>query len=305
MKISLMGCGKVGAAVAYTAMWKGLAREMVLVDVSAEKARGEMLDILQCQAFAPAMKVKVGDAAATAGSDIVVITAGVPRKADEPRVLLLSRNAGVVAGLVRDAVKYSPDCLLFIITNPLDVMVQLAYQVSNFPAGRVIGMGTVLDTFRYRSHIGEAFHVDAKDVDAYVIGEHGETMVPITTGIRVRGIPLADFPGYDDVLLERVVGDVIRASGEVIALKGGTVFAPATAASAVLESIVLDSSAVLPVCTYNQDYGVAVSLPTTVSRTGAGKAFSIAMSAKEEALLARSVDNIKAFVADMKAGMGG
>lgn len=305
MKIAFLGSGKVGAAVAYTTALKGLAHEIVMVDAFADKAHGEALDIMQAQAFCPQTRVRHGDIAATAGSDIVVISAGIPRKADEPRVLLLSRNAALIADLVRQAVALSPDCIIFMITNPLDVMTQLAYQVSGLPAGRVIGMGTVLDTARYRSHLAAAFGVSAEDLDAYVIGEHGETMVPLTSGISLRGVPLAALPTFDNGKLDKVVADVIAASGQVIGLKGGTVFAPAASATAVLEAIIQDSRAVLPVCTYNATHGVSISLPTIVGRGGAGPVFEIAMSAAEKEKFAASLANIKKYVAELDGALGG
>ena len=299
MKISVVGCGKVGSTVAYTALLKNLVDELVLVDVSADKATGEALDVLQCRAFAPQANVRQGLLPDTAGSDIVVITAGIPRKADEPRVLLLSRNAALIGDIVRQVVQHSPRCILFMITNPLDVMTQLALKASGLPSERVIGMGTVLDTSRYRSYIAREFALDARDVDAYVIGEHGETMVPVKTGIHVRGIPLEQWPGYDPSILDRLVEEVIAASGRVIALKGGTVFAPAVAACAVLEALVHDSQAVLPVCTFQEQLGVCVSLPTVVGRSGAGKVLALPISPAEEKLFAASVENIHSYVKDL------
>ena len=299
MKISVVGCGKVGSTVAYTALLKNLVDEIVLVDVSADKATGEALDILQCRAFAPQASVRQGLMEDTAGSDIVVITAGIPRKADEPRVLLLSRNAALISDIVRQAVRYSPGCILFMITNPLDVMTQLAFKASGLPRERVIGMGTVLDTSRYRSYIARDFGLDARDVDAYVIGEHGETMVPVKTGIRVRGILLEQWPGFSPRVLDLLVEEVIAASGRVIALKGGTVFAPAVAACAVLESLIRDSHAVLPVCTYQENLGICVSLPTVVGRSGAGKVFDLQLSTEEQGLFAASAENIRSYVKDL------
>ena len=301
MKISVVGCGKVGSTVAYTALLKSLTDDIVLVDASCDKAKGEALDVLQCRAFAPQARVRQGEMADTADSNIVVVTAGIPRKADEPRVLLLSRNAALIGDIVKQAVGFSPNCILFMITNPLDVMTQLAFKASGLPRERVIGMGTVLDTSRYRSSLARDFGADARDIDAYVIGEHGETMVPVKTGIRVRGIPLDKWPGYSPEALDSVVSEVIAASGQVIALKGGTVFAPAVSACAVLEALVRDSNAVLPVCTYQEKLGVCVSVPTIVNRAGAKQVVDLPLSADEDRLFAKSVDNIRSYVKDLTA----
>ena len=299
MKISVVGCGKVGSTVAYTALLKGLTDDIVLVDASCDKARGEALDLLQCRSFAPQANIRQGQLADTAGSGIVVVTAGIPRKADEPRVLLLSRNAALIGDIVRQVAQYSPNCILFMITNPLDVMTQLAFKASGLPRERVIGMGTVLDTSRYRASLARDFGADARDIDAYVIGEHGETMVPIKTGIRVRGIPLEKWPGFSAEKLDLVVNEVIAASGQVIALKGGTVFAPAVSACAVLEALVRDSHAVLPVCTYQEELGICVSLPTIVKRAGAKQVVALPISSEETQQFAKSVENIRSYVKDL------
>lgn len=299
MKISFIGAGKVGVAVAYTTAVKGLAQEIVLTDVASDKAQGEALDILQGQAFCPQADIKHGLIEDTSNSDIVVISAGIPRKADEPRVMLLSRNAGLIADITKKVVALSPNCIILMITNPLDVMTQLAYQSSGLPAGRVIGMGTVLDTARYRSYLARHFKIDARDLDAYVVGEHGETMVPLVSNISSKGIPLVNLPNYDAAAVMRIANEVRAASGRVIALKGGTVFAPAMSAYAILEAIAQDSRQILPVSTFNSNYGTAVSLPTVISRQGAGPTLVLPMSQAEEAALAHSVANIKTYLKEI------
>lgn len=300
MKISFIGSGKVGVALAYTTALKGLTQEILLSDVSADKAYGEALDLLQCQAFCPQARITHGQIRDTANSDIVVISAGIPRRADEPRVMLLSRNASLIAAIVKEAVALSPQCILLIITNPLDVMTHLAYQVSGLPAERVIGMGTVLDTARYRSYLAQHFSVDARDIDAYVIGEHGETMVPLTGNITIKGVPLATLPAYDNTVITRIGQEVEAASGQVIALKGGTVYAPAASACEILGAIVNDDRKVLPVSTFNSRYKTAVSLPTVVGRHGAGPVLNIPMSPSETTAFAHSVANIKRYVDELE-----
>lgn len=300
MKISFIGSGKVGVAAAYTAALKGLAQEILLTDASADKAYGEALDLLQCQAFCPQARITHGQIRDTANSDIVVISAGIPRRADEPRVMLLSRNASLIAAIVKEAVALSPQCILLIITNPLDVMTHLAYQVSGLPAERVIGMGTVLDTARYRSYLAQHFSVDARDIDAYVIGEHGETMVPLTGNITIKGVPLATLQAYDNTVITRIGQEVEAASGQVIALKGGTVYAPAASACEILGAIVNDDRKVLPVSTFNNRYKTAVSLPTVVGRHGAGPVLNIPMSPSETTAFAHSVANIKRYVDELE-----
>lgn len=299
MKITFVGCGKVGAAVAFTACQQGLADQIVMIDATADKARGEALDLMQCRAFLPQTDITAGTFADSAGSDIVVISAGIPRKADEPRVMLLSRNATLIAELVKQAIRYSPNCILFMVTNPLDVMTDLARKVSGLPPERVIGMGTVLDTARYRSYIAAAFDLDARDVDAYVIGEHGETMVPLKQTVTVRGLPLSSFATDVPAKLDAIAAKVIAASGRVIALKGGTVFAPAVSACSVLTAIVRNTQQVLPVATYHAELGVTISLPTLVGREGAYHVLPLALSPAEREMFDRSVATVRSFCEQM------
>ena len=300
MKISFIGSGKVGVALAYSTALKGLAQEILLSDVSADKAYGEALDLLQCQAFCPQARIKHGQIQDTANSDITVISAGIPRRADEPRVMLLSRNASLIADIVKEVVALSPQCILLIITNPLDVMTHLAYQVSGLPAERVMGLGTVLDTARYRSYLAQHFNVDARDIDAYVIGEHGETMLPLTANISIKGVPLDNLPTYDNATIKRIGSEVQAASGQVISLKGGTVYAPAASACEILGAIVNDERKVLPVSTFNSRYRTAVSLPTIVGRHGAGPVLDIPMLPSEATAFAHSVANIKRYADELE-----
>lgn len=300
MKISFIGSGKVGVALAYSTALKGLAQEILLSDVSADKAYGEALDLLQCQAFCPQARIKHGQVQDTANSDITVISAGIPRRADEPRVMLLSRNASLIADIVKEVVALSPQCILLIITNPLDVMTHLAYQVSGLPAERVMGLGTVLDTARYRSYLAQHFNVDARDIDAYVIGEHGETMLPLTANISIKGVPLDNLPTYDNATIKRIGSEVQAASGQVISLKGGTVYAPAASACEILGAIVNDERKVLPVSTFNSRYRTAVSLPTIVGRHGAGPVLDIPMLPSEATAFAHSVANIKRYADELE-----
>lgn len=301
MKISFLGSGKVGSAIAYTVALNGLATEIVMTDAFMEKAYGESLDILEGQAFSPQAKIMYGTIKDTANSDILVVTAGTPRKADEPRVMLLSRNAGLLAQLVKEAVSLSPNSIILVVTNPLDVMTYLAYCVSGFPANRVLGLGTVLDTARYRSYLATQFNLDARDLDAYVIGEHGETMVPVTSNITVKGIPLNQIPCFDQEALHQTANEVISASGRVIGLKGGTVFAPAASATAIIKAIVTDSQTVLPVCSYHSKYDLSVSLPTIIDRSGAGPVLELPLSPEEESAFEHSIKNIRAFLSDLKS----
>ncbi len=299
MKISIIGSGKVGATLAYAAVMKGLVRQIVLVDAQAERAQGEALDILQCQAFTHQTKISYGSITDTANSDIVVITAGIPRRSGETRDMLMSKNAKLIADIVRQVADCSPQCILFMVTNPLDVMTQLAYQISGFPVARVIGMGTVLDTARYRAQIAAAFAVDARDVDAYVIGEHGDSMTPVLSNIRVKGLPLSDMPDFSSKRLEKIAQEVICAGKHVIELKGATVYAPATSACRVLEAIVHDSQAILPVCTFNERYNVCVSMPTIVDRKGAGKVFDLQLNPTEQEQFAKSINSIRTSIREL------
>lgn len=295
MKVSIIGGGgRVGSNAAYALQLGGLAKEIAIVDVAEELAQGEALDLRHGASIAGSQKIYAGGYDAVAGSDVVIITAGLRRKPDESRLDLINRNVVLFKGILGELtkIKLAANGIILVVSNPVDILTHLAVEALGLPSNRVIGLGTVLDTTRFRSLLSEYFEADPTDVDALIIGEHGDSMVPIWSSATINGVPLRSFPNYDE---ERVKGifDFTKKSGaEVIRLKGGAGYAVGLAIKLVVDAIILDKKAILPVSSLMKGYkgisGVCFSVPTVVGRGGAEKLIDIALTDDEQSALISS-----------------
>jgi L-lactate dehydrogenase len=295
MRIAIVGgAGRVGATAAFALQTAGLGREIVLVDVMAEAAQGEALDLRHGAAAAGAQHFAAGGPDLAAGADLVVITAGLRRKPDETRLQLIGRNTALFKGILADlrSVHLAEGAILLVVTNPVDILTHLAATTSGLPESRVIGLGTVLDTLRFRSLLGERLGVDPARVDALILGEHGDSMVPIWSSATANGVPLASFTGGDMSPLHRVFEQTRTAGAEVIRLKGGAGYAVALAVAQVVAAIARDAHSVLPVSTLQRGAlgisDVCLSLPTVVGRAGVERVIEPALSDDEAAALQKS-----------------
>lgn len=295
MKVSIIGgAGRVGSNAAYALQLGGLVREIALVDVALEPAQGEALDLRHGAALAAAQKIYAGGAEAIDGSDIVVITAGLRRKPDESRLELINRNVTLFRGILEDVkkAKLPEGALILVVSNPVDILTQLTVDAKIVPNERVIGLGTLLDTTRFRSILAEHFNVDPTLVDALILGEHGDSMVPIWSSAGINGVPLDGFPGYDKATVEGIFDFTKKSGAEVIKLKGGAGYAVALAIRELVHAVVLDKRAPLPVSTFQTGAmgikNICLSLPTIVGRAGAMGIVEISVSDAEKDALANS-----------------
>ncbi|MEN6519640.1 MAG: lactate dehydrogenase [Armatimonadota bacterium] len=288
MKVSIIGGGgRVGSNAAFTLQLGGLVREMALVDVALDQAKGEALDLRHGTSLVAAQKIYAGGSEAIDGSDIVVITAGLRRKPDESRLELMNRNAGLFRSILSDvkSAKLPDGAIIVVVSNPVDIMTQLAVDTGIVPANRVIGLGTLLDTTRFRSLLAEYFNVAPKDVNALILGEHGDTMVPVWSSAAIGSVPISAFPGYDEEKVKAVFDFTNKSGAEVIRLKGGAGYAVGLAIRELVHAIIRDEQAVLPVSTHQTGAlgieGVCLSLPTVIGRTGVKEVVSIAVNDTE------------------------
>jgi len=297
-KVSIIGAGNVGSHVAVYAAGRDIC-DAVLLDINAEMARGKGLDITQAMAMANVDTVVTGtgDYADTAGSDVVVITAGLARKPGMSRDDLLNINADIVAEATVNAVKHSPDCILVVVTNPINTMAQLAWEVSGLPKKRVIGMAGVLDSARFKAFIAQELGVGASRVQSMVLGDHGEEMVPLVDHCQVDGKPISGMMSEEriDAMVERVR----HGGSEIVSLlkSGSAYYAPATAVVEVVECILRNHKKLMP-CTVllEGEYGFSgqfVGVPTLIGRNGVEKVVQIDLSDKERAALEVSVGHIR------------
>lgn len=288
MKVSIIGGGgRVGSTAAFTLQLGGLVREIALVDVMRDQAEGEALDLRHGTSLITSQKIYAGGPEAIDGSDIVTITAGLRRKPDESRLELMNRNTGLFRSILDDIknAKLPDGAIIIVVSNPVDIMTQLAVDANIVPKERVIGLGTLLDTTRFRSLLSEYFEVDPTDVNALILGEHGDTMVPVWSCATIGGAPIARFPGYDKEKVKGIFDFTNKSGAEVIRLKGGAGYAVGVAIRELVHAIILDNQAVLPVSCYQTGAlgidGVCLSLPTVIGRTGAKKIVDIAVDETE------------------------
>jgi len=308
-KVTVVGSGNVGASCAVRLADKGLA-DIVVVDILEGVPQGKALDILQSGPVG-AVDVKVAggnDYAATENSDIVVLTAGFPRKPGMSRDDLLWANYDIVKATVEQAVKYSPNCFLIVVTNPLDAMCHVAYTVSGFPKHRVMGMAGILDTSRFRTFIAQALDVSVEDVTAFVLGGHGDTMVPLVRYSSVAGIPLTDL--LDGETIDKLVKRTRDGGAEIVKyLKTGSAYyAPSAAAVEMVEAILMDRKRVLPCSALLQgEYGVNdlfVGVPIKLGAQGIEKIFEAKLTEQELAALHKSAAAVKELVDVMAPKLG-
>ena len=308
-KVTVVGAGNVGANLAVNIAHKELA-DVVLVDVVEGVPQGKGLDMLQSGPIEgyDVMVTGANDYEPTANSDIVVITAGFPRKPGMSRDDLLLANFEVVKTATEQAAKYSPDSILVLVTNPLDAMCWTALQVSKFSKNRVVGMAGVLDTARFRTFIAQELQVSVENVTAVVLGGHGDTMVPLVRLSSVSGIPLTEL--LDQATLDRLVQRTRDGGAEIVKyLKTGSAYyAPSAAAVEMVESILKDKRKVLPCAAYLEgEYGINglfVGVPVKLGSRGIEKIYEIKLTADETAALKKSASAVEELVGVMKTKMG-
>ncbi|MCC7104756.1 MAG: malate dehydrogenase [Chloroflexi bacterium] len=290
MKISMVGSGRVGSTTLFNLLLEGLAQELVVVDILTERAQGEALDLLHGTHLSHRCKIYQADYDGTAGSDICIITAGIPRAPGETRLDLLKKNVALMDGVLEQLTKYSKDAFIIMVANPVDV---LTYQaIKRVGPAKVIGTGTLLDSTRFRSLLGDRLNVSPDQIYAYMLGEHGDSMAAITSSATAAGMPLAQFPGYSKEMVDDVVHQTRFGGAEVIKKKGGTFYAVAPMITALVRAIVNDERRVIPVSTI-LDTGflgmrdASLSLPTLIGKHGREAIVPPPMDQSEqEALLA-------------------
>lgn len=297
-KVTVVGAGFVGATAAQRLVEKQLA-DVVLIDIVEGLPQGKALDMMQSAAVEGFDTHIIGtnDYQDTANSDVVIITAGIARKPGMSRDDLLNTNSQIVGGLTEQIAKYSPNAIIIVVSNPLDVMTQLAWRKSGFPANRVIGMAGVLDSARYARFIAEALECSIKDVRAMVLGGHGDTMVPVPQYSTVNGIPITELLPKDKI--EAINTRTKNGGAEIVSLlkTGSAYYAPSSSAVAMAEAVLLDSNRILPCCALlSGEYGVNdlyCGVPVALGKNGVNKIIPLDLSAEELSALQNSVAAVR------------
>ena len=290
-KISIIGAGSIGATTAFALLQKGVAREIVINDINQEKALGEVLDLMHGSSLCRPCNVTLGTLEDTKDSDVVIITAGLNQKPGETRLDLVDKNYSIFKDFIPKIAKASPNAILLVVSNPVDVLAYMTYKLSGFPKERVIGSGTVLDTARLRSLLGKYFEIDGRTVDGFVMGEHGDSEFVPWSSLRIGTIPVKSFSEqysieWDKETEKVIAEDVKNCAYEVINRKGATAFAVAVALVRKVEAFFRDEKTILTVSTLLDDYcGVSdtyLSVPTVVGKNGVEKVLSVDFSDEEK-----------------------
>jgi malate dehydrogenase len=291
MKVSVIGAGNVGATCADVLAYKEIANEVVLLDIKEGVSEGKALDIWQKAPIDLYDTRTVGatnDYTKTANSDVVVITSGLPRKPGMTRDDLIQTNAQIVNSVTEQVIKYSPSAIIIVVSNPLDVMTYAAHVTSKLPRTKVIGMAGILDTARYRAFLADALQCSPKDIQAMLLGGHGDTMVPLPRYTTVSGIPVTEL--LDAATLDAIVQRTINGGGELVKLMGTSAwYAPGSAAAQMVEAIVRDQRRIFPCCiSLEGEFGINncyLGVPVVLGKNGVEKVLELQLNAEEKALL--------------------
>ena len=307
-KIVVIGAGNVGEAIAYTLMVRVQANDIVLVDINEDSAKGAALDIAHGTSFFKQVWVRQGGYEECADAQVIIVTAGIARKPGQTRLELAKTNVSIIKGITENIMKYAENPLIIVVSNPADIMTMAVRQVSGLPSERVIGTGTSLDTARFRHNLSEQLQVNVEDVNAYVLGEHGDSQVPIFSSANIGGCPLEVYASEVGVTLnyQEIAERTKNGGAEVIGLKGATFYGIAMAVSNIVETIMKDDNALLPVAHVLDDSfgdwaGVAVSLPCRIGWDGIVQTHKIPMNEEEKEKMDKSVQILKEFAEEALA----
>jgi malate dehydrogenase len=299
MKITVVGAGNVGATCADVLAYREVANEIVLVDIKEGLAEGKALDIWQKSPIDLYDSRTIGstnDYSKSAKSDVVVITSGLPRKPGMTRDDLIGTNSGIVKTVTENIIKHSPNAIIIVVSNPLDVMTYQAHLTSKLPRTRVIGMAGILDTARYRAFLAEALNVSPKDIQALLLGGHGDTMVPLPRYTTVSGIPVTELISTEK--LNAIIERTKTGGGELVKLMGTSAwYAPGSAAAQMVEAIVKDQRRILPVCMQlDGEYGIKncyLGVPVILGKNGVERVIELELNSAERELLETSRKHVK------------
>ena len=305
VRVAVVGVGNVGATFAYALLLSGLASEIVLIDANRAKAEGEAMDLNHTVPFTYSTRVWAGDYADCAGASVTIFAAGAGQKPGETRLDLIRKNAAIWREIVPEVVKHNPDGILLIATNPVDALTYVAWKLSGFPAERVIGSGTILDTARFRYLLSQHFGVDARSIHAYIIGEHGDSEVPVWSLANIAGMRLAEFceaqkRPHDRQAMEEIFLQTRDAAYRIIERKGATYYAVAAGLMRITQAILRNQSTVLSVSSLINDYygmsDVYFSLPAVIDRGGVENVLRLELSPDEIEKLRHSAGMLKAVI---------
>ncbi len=307
-KVSIIGAGNVGSTYAFALTMRGLAREIVIVDLNKKKAEGECMDINHGLSLAYPAEIRAGGYPECADSDLVVITAGAKQKPGQSRVDLVQANTEIFKKIIPEVTKYAQDAVVLVVTNPVDILTYVTLKISGLPKNRVFGSGTVLDTSRFRYLISEHCEVDPRNVHAYIIGEHGDSELPVWSNADIGGMHIEKYcplcRNFDhcrrEEKLDEIFQNVKDAAYKIIDAKGATYYAIALALVRITEAILRDENSILPISTLISGYygidDVCLGIPSIVNKTGVEHFLKLELSESEQKAFVHSAETLKKII---------
>ena len=300
-KCAIIGAGGVGSTTAFTLVQSGLFNEIVIIDVNKNKAEGEALDIAHGIQFTNPVNIYSGDYKDLADAYLVIVTAGANQMPGETRIDLINKNASIFKKIIPSITEYNKDCILLIVSNPVDILTMLALELSGFPKERVLGSGTVLDTSRLRYLLSKKLEVDSKNIHAFIIGEHGDSELAVWSNADIAGVHIEDYckniSDSCDINLEEILNEVRGSAYNIIEKKGSTFYGVAMAVKRIAQAIIRDEYSILPVSHFlNGEYGienVCLGIPSLICREGVKKIIPINLNEKEKTYLTESANTLK------------
>jgi len=299
-KVTVVGAGNVGASCAEYIAVRGIASEVVILDIKENFAEGKALDLMQTATlnkFESRVSGSTNDYAKTAGSDVVVITSGIPRKPGMTREELIGINAGIVKGVTENLLKHSPNAIVIVVSNPMDTMTYLALSDSKLPKNRIIGMGGILDSARFKCYLSQALNCSPNDLEGMVIGGHGDTtMIPLTRLASYKGVPVSQLLSED--VLKKVAADTMVGGATLTGMLGTSAwYAPGAAVASLVDSIINDQKKLYPCCVaLDGEYGqkdICLGVPVVIGKNGWEKIVDVKLNAEEQAAFAKSADAVR------------
>lgn len=293
-KIAIIGAGAVGSTTAYALMLRNLAAEIMLIDINDLRCKGEMLDLSDTLSFSVSSNINMGTAQDARNADIIIFSAGIPQKPGQSRTELLATNKRVVQAVFKELQPINPNTIIIMVTNPVDSLTLLAQNINGLPRTQIFGTGTLLDSLRLQGLIARALGVAEQSIDAYVLGEHGDSQFVAWSCAHVAGTPIALFDNMTKEKLTALEKATRQKAIDIIACKGATYYGIAACVSLMCESIIFNQKRVLPLSTYHENLGVCLSLPVVLGERGIEKTIPLRLAAHEGEMLYQSAECIKA-----------
>jgi L-lactate dehydrogenase len=295
-KIAIIGAGFVGSTTAYALILSNITAEIILVDVNEIRCRGEILDLSDSCAFDSTSKIRLGTSHDVSQADIIIIAAGKPQKPDESRTDLLTANLPIIDAIFAAIKPINKNALIIVVTNPLDLLTLHVQNITGLPRNQIFGTGTFLDTLRLREILAAKINVSAQSVDAYIIGEHGDTQFAAWSAGTIAGNPIIDFPGIQKTDLELIAQEVKNKAYEIISCKGATYYGIASCVARICKAIIFDQKIVLPLSTYNEQFKLCLSMPAVLGENGIETVVPIPLNDEEQKKLDYSASELRKLI---------